>query len=126
MLAPSFRTVTPEQEHDFKRQIEAAKPDILWVALGCPQQEKWAHSHLGKIGVPIIMPIGAAFDFYAGRSPHAPHWIHVLGLRWLWRTITGGKRVFQRNCGCVPHAAVFLLKEFFMVRILKKRNKGVI
>jgi N-acetylglucosaminyldiphosphoundecaprenol N-acetyl-beta-D-mannosaminyltransferase len=102
------------------RQIEAAKPDILWVALGCPKQEKWAHDHVNKVKVPLILPVGAVFDFYSGRIPHAPDWVHVLHLRWFWRLLTGGKRTFKRNAWCVPRAAWFLVSEFWRVRICRK------
>ena len=120
-LTPPFDMMTPEQEADAKRMIEAARPDILWVALGCPKQEKWAYNHVGKLDVPIIMPVGAVFDFYSGRIPHAPNWIHNLGLRWLWRLLTGGKRTFQRNVWCVPRAAGVVMMEFFRIRVLKKQ-----
>jgi N-acetylglucosaminyldiphosphoundecaprenol N-acetyl-beta-D-mannosaminyltransferase len=119
-LTPPFGTVTAEQESGFIRQIEASKPDILWVALGCPKQEKWAHDHIGGINVPIIMPVGAVFDFYSGRIPHAPDWVHKFGLRWLWRLLTGGKRTFKRNIWCVPRAAGVLIMEYLRIRVLRK------
>lgn len=119
-LTPPFGGLTAEQELDFRCQIEAAKPDILWVALGCPKQEKWAHDHVGKISVPIILPVGAVFDFYSGRIPHAPDWVHTLGLRWFWRLVTGGKRTFKRNAWCVPRAAGVLIMEFWRIRVLRR------
>lgn len=120
-LTPPFDAMTPEQEAEAKRRIEVARPDILWVALGCPKQEKWAHDHVGKIDVPIIMPVGAVFDFYSGRIPHAPDWVHTLGLRWLWRLLTGGKRTFRRNVWCVPRAAGVVVMEFLRIRVYRKQ-----
>ena len=120
-LSPPFGTATAEQEADFRRQIEAAKPDILWVALGCPKQEKWAHDQVGKINVPMILPVGAVFDFYSGRIPHAPDWVHTLGLRWFWRLLTGGRRTVKRTVWCVPRAAGVLLAEFWRIRVLRER-----
>ena len=120
-LSPPFGALTVEQDEQVRRQIEAAKPDILWVALGCPKQEKWAHDHVGKIEVPMILPVGAVFDFYSGRIPHAPDWVHPLGLRWLWRLLTGGKRTFKRNAWCVPRAAGVLIMEYIRIRVLKQR-----
>lgn len=119
-LTPPFGTATPEQELNFKRQIEATQPDILWVALGCPKQEKWAHDHVGKIDVPMILPVGAVFDFYSGRIPHAPDWVHPLGLRWFWRLLTGGRRTFKRNAWCVPRAAGVVAMEFLRIRVLRR------
>jgi N-acetylglucosaminyldiphosphoundecaprenol N-acetyl-beta-D-mannosaminyltransferase len=120
-LSPPFGALTAEQDEQVRRQIEAAKPDILWVALGCPKQEKWTHDHVGKIEVPMILPVGAVFDFYSGRIPHAPDWVHPLGLRWLWRLLTGGKRTFKRNAWCVPRAAGVLVMEYIRIRVLRQR-----
>lgn len=119
-LTPPFGDPTLEQEIAFKEQIERTKPDILWVALGCPKQEKWACAQVGRIDVPIMMPVGAVFDFYSGRIPHAPDWVHPLGLRWLWRLLTGGRRTFKRNAWCVPRAAWVIVEEFVRVRVLRK------
>ncbi|MCC5846410.1 MAG: WecB/TagA/CpsF family glycosyltransferase [Verrucomicrobia bacterium] len=116
-LTPPFGALTEEEDAAHMRQIEAARPDILWVALGCPKQEKWAHNHVGKVKVPIILPVGAVFDFYSGRIPHAPDWVHALHMRWLWRLLTGGKRTFKRNAWCVPRAAWFLITEFWRLRL---------
>lgn len=123
-LTPPFGEATPEQERAFKEEIERAKPDILWVALGCPKQEKWARDHVGRIEVPVMLPVGAVFDFYSGRIPHAPDWVHPLGLRWLWRLLTGGRRTFRRNAWCVPRAATLLVGEFLRVRLLRQRLNG--
>jgi N-acetylglucosaminyldiphosphoundecaprenol N-acetyl-beta-D-mannosaminyltransferase len=120
-LTPPFGDVSEEEQGKLLREIEATKPDILWVALGSPKQEKWCKKYLGKVSVPILMPVGAAFDFYSGRIPHAPDWVHTLGLRWLWRLLTGGKRTFKRNMWCVPRAAFILIVEFFKVRICGQR-----
>jgi N-acetylglucosaminyldiphosphoundecaprenol N-acetyl-beta-D-mannosaminyltransferase len=120
-LSPPFGALTVEQDEQVRRQIEAAKPDILWVALGCPKQEKWTHDHVGKIEVPMILPVGAVFDFYSGRIPPAPDWVHFIGLCWLWRLLTGGKRTFKRNAWCVPRAAGVLIMEYIRIRVLKQR-----
>ena len=116
-LTPPFGELSIEQEAEVKQVIEEAKPDILWVALGCPRQEKWTYDQRSKINVPLMLPVGAVFDFYSGHIPHAPDWVHTLGLRWLWRLLTGGKRTFKRNIWCVPRAALFIFREFFAIRM---------
>lgn len=118
---PPFGELTQEQEQEVKNIIESSKPDFLWVALGCPKQEKWVHDHVGKLNVPVMLPVGAVFDFYSGRIPHAPNWVHPLGLRWLWRLLTGGKRTFRRNMWCVPRAARMLVFDFFRIKVFKQK-----
>jgi N-acetylglucosaminyldiphosphoundecaprenol N-acetyl-beta-D-mannosaminyltransferase len=121
-ITPPFRELTSAEAHGYARQIEAADTDLLWVALGCPKQERWAHAQAGTIKVPVILPVGAVFDFYSGRVAHAPDWVHPLGLRWLWRLLTGGRRTFRRNAWCVPRAAIVLAQEFVRVRCLRRRG----
>jgi len=118
-LTPPFGEVSEEEQMKLLKEIEAAKPDILWVALGSPKQEKWCRKYVGQVNVPLMMPVGAVFDFYSGRIPHAPDWVHALGLRWLWRLLTGGSRTFKRNMWCVPRAAVVLIMEFLRIRVLR-------
>jgi N-acetylglucosaminyldiphosphoundecaprenol N-acetyl-beta-D-mannosaminyltransferase len=119
-LTPPFGEVAEEEQLRLLREIEAAKPDILWIALGSPKQEKWCKKFVGQVNVPILMPVGAVFDFYSGRIPHAPDWVHPLGLRWLWRLLTGGSRTFKRNMWCVPRAAGVLVMEFLRIWVLRK------
>lgn len=119
-LTPPFGEVAEEEQIRLIKTIEMAKPDILWVALGSPKQEKWCRRYAGKVDVPMMMPVGAVFDFYSGRIPHAPDWVHPLGLRWLWRLLTGGKRTFKRNMWCVPRAVGVLIMEFVRIRVFQR------
>lgn len=119
-ISPPYGEVSEQQQKVLFDRIEAEKPDILWVALGSPKQEKWCFANQERLNVPIMMPVGAVFDFYSGKVPHAPDWVHPLGARWLWRLLTGGKRTFLRNIWCVPKAANILVKEFLLVRIMKR------
>jgi N-acetylglucosaminyldiphosphoundecaprenol N-acetyl-beta-D-mannosaminyltransferase len=123
-LTPPFGEVSEEEQMKLLKEIEAAKPDILWVALGSPKQEKWCRKYVGQVNVPLMMPVGAVFDFYSGRIPHAPDWVHALGLRWLWRLLTGGSRTFKRNMWCVPRAAGVLIMEFLRVRVLRLKPEN--
>ena len=104
-------------------QLPPIKPnevDILWVALGCPKQEKWCARHKDEVGVPILMPVGAAFDFHSGKAAQTPEWINGLGLCWLWRLLTGGRRVFFRNLKCVSASCWILAKELVRLKVLKR------
>lgn len=85
--------------------------DFLWVALGCPKQEKWAARHFKEVNAAVVLPVGAAFDFHAGTVKLSPMWVQRAGFNWLWRLLTGGKRVWKRNLWCVSMSFLILLKE---------------
>jgi len=68
-------------------RIHAAHPDILFVAYGAPAQDLWITRNLNRLGVPVAMGVGGAFDFIAGRAQRAPRWVQRLGLEWLHRLI---------------------------------------
>ncbi|MGA9350139.1 MAG: WecB/TagA/CpsF family glycosyltransferase [Anaerolineae bacterium] len=74
-----------EEEDEIVRLIQKAKPDILFVAYGAPQQDKWIARNLERLGVPVAMGVGGAFDFISGRAKRAPRWLQRLGLEWLHR-----------------------------------------
>jgi len=107
---PKRELDSPEWADDIVR-IRAAKPDFLWVALGCPKQEKWCARHLQELGVPVVLPVGAVFDFFTGNVPITPEWVHRIGCCWLWRLVTGGRRVFWRNVKCVMSSVGVLVVE---------------
>ncbi|MFQ5811569.1 MAG: WecB/TagA/CpsF family glycosyltransferase [Anaerolineae bacterium] len=74
-----------EEEDEIVRLIQKAKPDILFVAYGAPQQDKWITRNLERLGVPVAMGVGGAFDFISGQAKRAPRWLQRLGLEWLHR-----------------------------------------
>jgi N-acetylglucosaminyldiphosphoundecaprenol N-acetyl-beta-D-mannosaminyltransferase len=77
-------------------KINSANPDIVWVGLSSPKQERWMAEHLGNIDAPVMIGVGAAFDFLSGRKPQAPRWIQHSGFEWLFRLITEPKRLWPR------------------------------
>jgi N-acetylglucosaminyldiphosphoundecaprenol N-acetyl-beta-D-mannosaminyltransferase len=109
-LTPPFRALTEIEESATKEMIESARPDLLWVCLGSPKQERWCAAHLGRLEVPLMLAIGAAFDFHSRNRPWAPAWIRRIGMEWLFRTVTGGKRTFLRNLRCVTIVGAYLAK----------------
>ena len=96
MLAPPFRPLSPEEDQDIVRQINGARADIIWVGLGSPRQEIWMHSHLGKVNAPLMVGVGAAFDFLSGKKTQAPLWIQRNGLEWLFRFASEPVRLWPR------------------------------
>ena len=109
--APPFRALTAAEEEELKRRLAAAKPDLLWVGLGGPKQEFWIREKRKDWDVPIALGVGAAFDFHAGTRPWAPGWVRRLGLEWLWRAVSGGRRTFFRNLRCVSTVSWYLCRK---------------
>lgn len=86
----------PELTQEYIRQIREANPDVLALALGAPKSEKFAYHHKEALGVPVILNIGATFDFLAGNVRRAPAWMSKCGLEWLYRIFQDPKRLARR------------------------------
>jgi N-acetylglucosaminyldiphosphoundecaprenol N-acetyl-beta-D-mannosaminyltransferase len=84
---------TDDEEPEVLRRIAEARPDILFVALGAPRQEKWIRRHMTELQVPVAIGVGGAFDVLAGRVPRAPEWMQRAGLEWLFRLLREPKRL---------------------------------
>jgi N-acetylglucosaminyldiphosphoundecaprenol N-acetyl-beta-D-mannosaminyltransferase len=93
---PPFRPPTPEEDREVVALIKAARPDVVWVGLGMPKQERWMHAHVGLLDAPVLVGVGAAFDFHAGRKRQAPRWMQHAGLEWLFRLATEPRRLWRR------------------------------
>ena len=94
---PPFRTLTPQEDAEIVEQINAARPDVLWVGLGAPKQEKWMLQHKDRVKAPAMIGVGAAFDFHSGNAKWAPAWMRKLGLEWAYRLAQEPKRMWRRN-----------------------------
>jgi N-acetylglucosaminyldiphosphoundecaprenol N-acetyl-beta-D-mannosaminyltransferase len=94
--APPFGPVSEELSRADVERINAAGPDIVWVGLGTPKQERWMAAHLGRVSAPVMVGVGAAFDFLSGRKPQAPRWMQRSGLEWLFRLATEPRRLWPR------------------------------
>src|SRR5690606_9831922 len=68
---------------------------ILFVGLGCPKQERWMSAHVDRLSL-VLIGVGAAFDFHAGRIRQAPGWLQDLGLEWLFRLVMEPRRLWRR------------------------------
>ena len=93
---PPFREMSPEEDRATVALINKTDPDIVWVGLSSPKQEFWMADHLGKIEAPVMIGVGAAFDFLSGNKPQAPRWIQRSGLEWLFRLATEPRRLWPR------------------------------
>ena len=94
--SPPFRDLTEEEEDALAAQINAARPDVLWVGVGVPKQEKWMARMRDRLEVPVMCGVGAAFDFHAGRISQAPRWMQERGLEWTYRIVQEPRRLLPR------------------------------
>ena len=94
--SPPFRDLTEEEETALAGQINAQKPDVLWVGIGVPKQEKWMARMRERLDVPVMCAVGAAFDFHAGRISQAPGWMQERGLEWTYRIAQEPRRLLPR------------------------------
>jgi N-acetylglucosaminyldiphosphoundecaprenol N-acetyl-beta-D-mannosaminyltransferase len=94
--SPPFRPLTSEEEDAVVEQINGARPDVLWVGIGVPKQEKWMARMRDRLEVPVMCGVGAAFDFHAGRISQAPRWMQERGLEWTYRIAQEPRRLLPR------------------------------
>jgi len=94
--APPFRPLTTDEDEEAVRRINAASPDVVFVGLGCPKQERWMAEHRARLRAPVLLGVGAAFDFHTGRVPQAPRWMMGSGLEWLFRLWQEPRRLWRR------------------------------
>jgi len=97
-LAPPYRQeFSAEEKAEMAAAVNGSGADVLWVGLGSPKQERWAHDFRDLLKVKVIGPIGAMFDFYAGTVPMAPRLVQAMGLQWLYRLVKEPRRLWRRN-----------------------------
>jgi N-acetylglucosaminyldiphosphoundecaprenol N-acetyl-beta-D-mannosaminyltransferase len=94
--SPPFGAVTRQEDQEIIAGINAAAPDVLWVGLSTPKQEKWMHAHRDRLSVPVLIGVGAAFDINSGMKRQAPVWLQERGLEWAFRLIQEPRRLWRR------------------------------
>lgn len=104
--SPPFRALTPGEDDEIVRVINRAKPDVLWVGLGLPKQERWIYEHLQRLEVPVVVAVGAAFKFVSGKVKPAPRVVSEFGLEWLWRLLREPKKCWHRSLVYGPQFAL--------------------
>jgi N-acetylglucosaminyldiphosphoundecaprenol N-acetyl-beta-D-mannosaminyltransferase len=109
-LSPPFGTWSEEENHRMVKAINDAEPDVLWVGMTAPKQEKWVEANRRQLTVPVIGSIGAVFDFYAGTYSRAPKWVCDIGLEWAYRFILEPRRMWRRNFVSAPKFAWLVIR----------------
>jgi N-acetylglucosaminyldiphosphoundecaprenol N-acetyl-beta-D-mannosaminyltransferase len=93
---PPFRPLSAAESDEVAARIDAAGADIVWVGLSTPKQERWMAAQIGRVAAPVLIGVGAAFDFHAGLKRQAPRWMQCSGLEWLFRLCTEPRRLWRR------------------------------
>ena len=113
---PPFRALTEEEDQAVCDRIAASGADIVWVGLSTPKQERWMAAHVGRIGAPVAIGVGAAFDFHTGKVKQAPRWMQANGLEWLFRLYQEPKRLWRRYLRNNPAFVTALLMKRLRLR----------
>jgi N-acetylglucosaminyldiphosphoundecaprenol N-acetyl-beta-D-mannosaminyltransferase len=122
-FTPPFRALTPDEDRAVVDMINAARPHIVWIGLSTPKQERWMAAHLGSIEAPVMVGVGAAFDFLAGTKRQAPKWMQRHALEWLFRLCSEPQRLWRRYAYIVPGFA-FLAAAELLRRAWRSRRSG--
>ena len=94
--SPPFRSLTETEDREIVEKINSANPDIVWVGLGSPKQERWMSEHIARLNASVLIGVGAAFDFLSGTKAQAPLWMQRNGLEWAFRLATEPRRLWKR------------------------------
>jgi N-acetylglucosaminyldiphosphoundecaprenol N-acetyl-beta-D-mannosaminyltransferase len=101
-ISPPFRPLGEQERLDFADQINRAQPDIVWVGLSTPKQERWMDQNREILDAPVLIGVGAAFDLVSGAKRQAPGWLQRAGLEWAFRLATEPRRLWKRYAKSNP------------------------
>jgi N-acetylglucosaminyldiphosphoundecaprenol N-acetyl-beta-D-mannosaminyltransferase len=93
---PPFRPLSMQEHFDLLRQVNELKPDIIWVGLSTPKQERFMAEYISKFDCTLMLGVGAAFDLHTGRATDSPEWVKRSGLQWAHRLLQEPRRLWRR------------------------------
>jgi N-acetylglucosaminyldiphosphoundecaprenol N-acetyl-beta-D-mannosaminyltransferase len=117
--APPFRTLSAEEDAAIVADINRAAPDVVWVGTGVPRQEKWMARMRERLDAPVLIGVGAAFDFHAGLVRQAPPWMQRSGLEWAFRLLQEPRRLWRRYLRYNPRFVTGFARQY--ARHLRRR-----
>ena len=94
--SPPHRPLTDDERTTVVGDINASRADVVWIGIGVPKQEKWMADMRDRLEAPVLVGVGAAFDFHAGLVPQAPAWMQEMGLEWAYRLAHEPRRLWRR------------------------------
>jgi N-acetylglucosaminyldiphosphoundecaprenol N-acetyl-beta-D-mannosaminyltransferase len=115
--SPPFRELTEEEEDAIVAEMNGCKPDVIWVGVGAPKQEKWMAAMRDRLDAPVLVGVGAAFDFHAGLVPQAPEWMQSAGLEWLFRMAQEPRRLAPRYVRYNPLFVLGFARQYLRHRV---------
>jgi len=107
--APPFRDLSTREEEEVADRINRSRVDIVWVGLGSPKQELWMARMRARLDAPILVGVGAAFDFHAGLKRQAPRIVQRSGFEWAFRLCCEPRRLWRRYAVVVPSFLALML-----------------
>jgi N-acetylglucosaminyldiphosphoundecaprenol N-acetyl-beta-D-mannosaminyltransferase len=114
--APPFDPLPLEEDELVIRRINESGADVVWVSLGMPKQERWMVEHRSRLNTPVLIGIGAAFDYHAGVKRQAPLWMQRNGLEWLFRLTTEPRRLWRRYFTTIPPFIILVTAQLLRTR----------
>jgi N-acetylglucosaminyldiphosphoundecaprenol N-acetyl-beta-D-mannosaminyltransferase len=93
---PPFRPLSMDEHFDLVQQVNSAKPDIIWVGLSTPKQERFMAEYVSKFDASLMLGVGAAFDLHTGRMIDSPEWVKKSGMQWAHRLLQDPRRLWKR------------------------------
>ena len=115
----------PQQaESIVEDKINSSNPDIVWCGLGCPKQEKWMYEFRPLLNAPVLIGVGAGFDFLSGEKPMAPYWVTRSGFEWFYRIWGDPKRLIKRYLHVVPRFILLNIIELLTGRFFSNQHRG--
>ena len=115
-FSPPFRPMRPEEDENLVQQINVSRADIVWLGLSCPKQEHWMAAHIGRLDAPVMVGVGAAFDFLSGEKPQAPRWMQRSGTEWLFRMASEPRRLAGRYLKNNPLFLYLIVRQMLATR----------
>jgi N-acetylglucosaminyldiphosphoundecaprenol N-acetyl-beta-D-mannosaminyltransferase len=122
--SPPFHPLSADEIDAVVAEINHAKPDVVWVGIGVPKQEKWMAALRDRIDAAVLVGVGAAFDFHAGLVPQAPSWMQSAGLEWLFRLSKEPRRLWRRYLTYNPRFVLGFARQYVGHRWLLARGRA--
>ncbi len=115
--SPPYRDLSEEEEDAIVAEMNHSKADVIWVGVGAPKQEKWMAAMRQRLDAPVLIGVGAAFDFHAGLVPQAPMWMQSAGLEWSFRLAHEPRRLWRRYARYNPRFVAGFTRQYVRHRL---------
>jgi N-acetylglucosaminyldiphosphoundecaprenol N-acetyl-beta-D-mannosaminyltransferase len=115
--APPFRDLEDDERAAVAEEINRSGADVVWAGIGVPKQEKWMAQMRDSLDAPVLIGVGAAFDFHAGLVPQAPNPLQAVGLEWAYRLAHEPRRLWRRYARYNPRFVTGFLRQYARHRL---------